>query len=507
VVSPTSGVADHAADLLTRVGAARAHDLDHPALIDDHGALTYGALIDRVEAVAAVLADLGVARGERVASLGTTRGDVFVTLLACARLGALLVPLNLRLATAELDWMLDDCAVTAIVGDDELLDRLAHRGEPRLGFAALTDRANAALCDGRRIVADPSRGRGADELMVVYTSGTTGRPKGAVLTQSAIVAHAENAIDAFGITADDRTLVALPLFHVGGLNVTATPTLLCGGTVCCHGRFDPQRWLIDVEQLRPATSVLVPAMLDAVIRHPAFAATDLSSLRYLVSGSSIIPDQLMEAFLDRGVPTGQVYGLTETGPIATAQPVDEVFDRVGSSGFASPNSEIRISGAGGLPAGVGEPGEVLVRGGNVFSRYWNRPEDTAAAFVGGWFRTGDIGSLDAEGRLTIHSRMKEMIISGGENVYPAELEAVLADDPRIAESAVVGRPDERWGEVPVAVVVSAPGASLTADDVLALFTDRLARYKHPKAVQFVDALPRNAMGKVRKSAVVALVTR
>lgn len=486
-------VSDSRDDLLAKVAAVRRDQPDHPALADDRGVLSYGDLVARAEATAALLAERGVGRGERVASLGTTRSDVFVTLLACARLGAMLVPLNLRLANAELDWILDDCAVQLIVGDEELVERLSHRPEARTGFATLAEQAAA----GGGSAVEIGGGTVTDELLVVYTSGTTGRPKGAVLTQAAIVAHAENAVDAFGITAEDRTLVVLPLFHVGGLNITATPTLLHGGTVHC-APFDPQRWLRDVERIRPTTSILVPAMLDAVIHQPAFATTDLSSLRYLVSGSSTIPDHLMQAFLDRGVPTGQVYGLTETGPIATAQPVSELFDRVGSSGFASPNSELRIARADGSVADVDEAGEVLVRGGNVFTRYWNHADASTAAFDGEWFRTGDVGSLDSEGRLTIHSRLKDVIISGGENIYPAELETVLAGDERIAEAAVVGRPDERWGEVPVAVVVTAPGATLTEHDVFELFTDRLARFKHPKAVRFVDALPRNAMGKLQK---------
>lgn len=465
---------------------------DHLALVDDHGVLDHAGLAEAVERTAAGLVAHGVERGDRVGCLGTTRADVFVTLFSCARLGAALVPINLRLADAEIDWILDDCAVSIVVGDDGQLDRLRHRTEPLLSFDG--DDWRAASADA------PVVGANDDDLLIVYTSGTTGRPKGAVLRQSAVVANAENAEGMFALTDAETTLVCLPLFHVGGLNITATPTLLAGGTVRCHGAFDPARWLADVEAYRPTTSILVPAMMSAVIGHPGFAGADLSSLRYLATGSSEVPEALLRAFLERGVPTGQVYGLTETAPIAVHQLAEDVFDHVGTTGRAARLSSLRIVAPDGdeLPPGV--EGEVQLGGPNLFDRYWNDPVATAEAKVDGWFRTGDMGVVDDTGELTIRGRIKEMIISGGENVYPAEVERVLLDDDRVAEVAVVGRPDERWGQVPVAVVVSQPGVTPTEHELLALFPGRLARFKHPAAVVFVDELPRNAMGKLQKVA-------
>ncbi|MEM8904413.1 MAG: AMP-binding protein, partial [Actinomycetota bacterium] len=369
--------------------------------------------------------------------------------------------------------------------------RLRHRSEPLLCF----EEAHWRPTDG-----EPGHDEGTtdDDVLVVYTSGTTGRPKGAVLTQSAILANERNADGMFDLGPDDVTLVCLPLFHVGGLNITATPTLLVGGTVRCHGAFDPGRWLADVAEHQVATTVLVPAMMAAVIGHPDFATADLSSLRYLATGSSEVPEPLLRAFLDRRVPTGQVYGLTETAPIAVHQRAAEVFDHVGSTGRAARLSELRIVSPEGEVLPAGHEGEVQLRGPNLFDRYWNDPAATAEAKVDGWFRTGDVGVVDADGELTIRGRIKEMIISGGENVYPAEVERVLLDDDRVAEVAVVGRPDERWGEVPVAVVVAAPGAALDEAGLLARCDGRLARFKHPAAVVFVDELPRNAMGKLQK---------
>jgi fatty-acyl-CoA synthase len=464
---------------------------EHPALVDDHGLLDYAALGTAIEQTVGGLRAHGIDRGARVGSLSTTRADVFVTLLACARLGASLVPVNLRLATPEIDWILDDCEVSAVVGDEVHLERLVHRAEPLLSFDDETwwSSPEAAADCGASL---------DDDLLIVYTSGTTGRPKGAVLTQAAVLANAENADGMFDLTPADSTLICLPLFHVGGLNITATPTLLAGGTVRCHGAFEPGRWLADVAEHRPTTSILVPSMMVAVVGHAHFAGADLSSLRYLATGSSEVPVHLLRAFLDRGVPIGQVYGLTETAPIAVHQRAEEVFDHVGSSGRSARLCEMRIVSPEGDELPAGEEGEVQLRGPNVFDRYWNDPDATADAKTDGWFRTGDVGVVDVHGELAICGRIKEMIVSGGENVYPAEVEQVLLDDERIAEVAVVGRPDERWGEVPVAIVVRRDGAEPGEDELLGLFPERLARFKHPAEIVFVDELPRNAMGKLQK---------
>jgi fatty-acyl-CoA synthase len=463
---------------------------DRLALVDDHRTLSYAGFTAAIEQAAAWMTGRGVQRGDRVAVLSTNRAEVFVALFACAHLGATLVPLNTRLADAELAWMVEDCGVALAVGDSTLVGRIAQV-VTAVAYEDLDWFASQSATTASVGVAD-------DDILIVYTSGTTGRPKGAVLKQSALIANAENGRVAFGITRDHLTLGVLPLFHVGGLNITATPTLLAGGCVRLHPAFDPARWLADVAAFRPTTSILVPAMIVAVTNHPDWASTDLSSLTYLVTGSSEIPLKLLHQFLDRNVPIGQVYGLTETSPIAIVQRRADVFTHVGSTGHAAALTRFRIVDSEGRDVPIGDEGEIVVAGPNIFDRYWENPSGTTDAFDGEWFRTGDMGVAAADGQVRVCGRIKEMVISGGENIYPAELEAVLLEDPRIAEAAVVGRADDRWGEVPVAVVVAAAGASLTEYDVFALFTDRLARFKHPKAVVFVNQLPRTAMGKIRK---------
>jgi len=276
------------------------------------------------------------------------------------------------------------------------------------------------------------------------------------------------------------------MFHVGGLNNQTLPALLAGAMVTLHRRFDPSLWLAEVGARRPTVSLLVPAAMQAVIAHPAWATTDLSSLKMLNAGSMVVPDSLIRAFHERGVPVGQIYGCTETAPIATVLLKEDAARRLGSAGKAAPHCEVRLV-----------EGEVQVRGPNVMRGYWNDPVATAAAFApGGWFRTGDLGRFDGDGFLWIMGRSKDVIISGGENVYPAELENVLADCPAIAEAAVVGVADAKWGEAACACIVRRHPIDEAA--VLALFRGRLAKFKHPRRVVFLDALPRNVMGKVQK---------
>ncbi len=242
----------------------------------------------------------------------------------------------------------------------------------------------------------------------------------------------------------------------------------------------------------------VPAVAQALSRHARFAAADLSSLRAMCTGSSTVPEAVIRPWMDRGIPVTQVYGMTESGPTAIALSIADAERKIGSCGKPAAHCEARVVDAEGRDVVQGHPGEIWLRGPNVMTGYWRNPEATADAFTDGWLQTGDIGHQDADGFYYVDDRKKDVVISGGENIYPAELEAILADCPHIAEAAVVGRPDPTWGEVPIACIVPQPGAALTPDDVLALFQDRLARYKHPRDIVFLEALPRTAMGKVEK---------
>jgi len=433
--------------------------------------LTYAELWKRVVRAAR---GLRVAKGERIAWLGYNHPDMLVLLFAAARCGAILVPLNWRLTAAEHRAILRDCQPRWLFSDAELAPAARALGIPLGSLDAQTGAAAAGTDD--------------DELLLVYTSGTTGKPKGAVLTQAALLWNGYNSMHAHDLGQADHVLSTLPMFHVGGLNNQTVPALLAGATVTLHKRFEAGAWLAAVQARKPTLSLLVPATLQAVIAHRDWARCNLSSLRLLNTGSMVVPESLIRAFHERGVAVGQIYGATETAPIAIVLLREDAMRKVGSTGKPALHCEVKLV-----------DGEICVRGPNVMRRYWNDPAATAQVLDHeGWFRTGDLARVDDEGYYWIVGRSKDVIISGGENIYPAELENVMADCPEIAESAVVGVADAKWGEAACAVVVRRPGAVIDEAAVLALFKDRLARYKHPRRVVFADALPKSALGKIRK---------
>jgi fatty-acyl-CoA synthase len=471
------------------------------AIVFESREVPYAALAQEIERLAAALADeLGVAAGDRVAILAQNRPEFLVLVFACARIGAICVPLNWRLAPPEHRYILQD-ADTAVLfcepqfreGIDAIRPQLAVRAFVGFGFSGGGWRAYDSLLADR---AAPRRGRPADPALIVYTSGTTGRPKGAVLTQDALQWNAVNSTALHDLVSTDRVLTFLPMFHVGALNIQTLPALHAGATVILQARFQPDEALQAIARRRPSVTLVVPAVMSALIAHPAWRKTDISCLRVVGAGSSIVPLDLIRAFHVRGVPVCQIYGSTETAPIAIVLRREDAMRKEGSTGTAALHCEARIVDEQARDVPRGTRGEILVRGPNVMTGYWRDPAATAEALVDGWFRTGDIGHQDEEGFFWVDERKKDLIISGGENIYPAELEAILAECGDVAEAAVVARPDPRWGEVPIAVVVRRPGADLAAEQVRALFAGRLARFKHPHDVIFVDGLPRNAIGKV-----------
>ncbi len=469
-------------------------------------AWSYAALAARIAAAARLLKDgLGVERGDRIAFLGYNSVEFLTLLFACARLGALLTPLNWRLAAPEHRYILGDAGASILLVEPEFL---AHAETlratlPDCRFVAFAAAAPGWLSYGELMAAAGGDGRNAHDglespLLVVYTAGTTGRPKGAVLTQSALLWNAVNSAAMHDLVSDDVILTTLPMFHVGGLNIQTLPALHAGASVILHRRFELEPAMRAIALEKPTLTVLVPAQLKAFIEHAGWTELPLGSLRAVTTGSTIVPLPLIAAWQARGVPMIQVYGSTETAPIAVHQRIADAFGSVGSTGKPALHCEALIAAPDGREAAPGERGEILVRGPNVMREYWGDPAATAAALADGWFHTGDIGHRDAAGNFYVDERKGNVIISGSENIYPAELEAVLHASPEIADAAVVARPHERWGEVPIAVVVPRPDAALTAERVLALFAGRLARFKHPHDVVFVEALPRNAMGKVLK---------
>ena len=471
---------------------------DQTALIFEDLAISYGQLAARSARLAAWLQnERGLAPGARVAWLGFNTPDMLAMLFACARTGLVLVPLNWRLSDQELAAIVADAGAVLAVIDRSCAERvaafasvpLAYAREPRQNLSRLPDIADepglaASSC------AAPERG-----VLLIYTSGTTGRAKGALLTQEALCYNARNAQHMHDMTAADRVLTVLPMFHVGGLNIQTLPALECGATVILEARFDATSTLAVIAQLQPTLTVQVPATISALLAHAAWQATDLSSLRACTTGSTDVPLPLIAALHARGLPVIQVYGATETGPLAIYQRIEHAYSHAGSIGQAGLHTEIRLVDEAGQDVADGEAGEILVRGPHVARGYWDHTSRDVVAFVDGWFASGDVAERDPQGFFWFKDRRKHVIISGGENIYPAELERVLAVSGLLREAAVAGRPDPHWGEVPVVVAVRAR-AETEREDVLQLFDGQLARYKQPQDVVFVDALPRNAMGKV-----------
>jgi fatty-acyl-CoA synthase len=296
-------------------------------------------------------------------------------------------------------------------------------------------------------------------------------------------------------------LTTLPLFHVGGLNIQTTPALHAGASVTLHAKFEPRATLEAIERERITLTVLVPAQLEAMMALPRWQSADLSSLRMIATGSTIVSEAFVRKVSARGVPVIQVYGSTETCPIAAYVRAADALRKAGSAGAPALHCELKVVGEDGLELPAGGDGEILVRGPNVAAGYWNAPGESAEAFRDGWYHSGDLGHFDADGHLYVVARKKDMIISGGENIYPAEVESVLLECPAIEEACVVGRPEARWGEAVVAAVVLKPGCRMTEAEALALFEGRIARYKHPREVRFLERLPRSALGKIQKEAV------
>jgi fatty-acyl-CoA synthase len=478
---------------------------DKVALRFEGRSLSYAPFAARIVAAARALkSQLGVARGDRVAILAANHPDYLVLLYACARLGAMLVPLNWRLAVPEQILILSDASVKALVVEEIFAEIIAPLAAALpeahvvgLDFArenvpSLDLLIAEAGGDGRNPHTDFS-----SPLLIVYTSGTTGRPKGAVLRQEALLWNAAMSQHMHDLTARDHVLTVLPLFHVGGLNIQTTPALQLGATVSLHARFAPGATLDAIAADRPSLIVLVPTTIQALIEHPGWAETDISALRAVTTGSTQVPQPLIDAITARGVPVLQVYGSTETSPIAVYTRLGGDLARPGSTGLPGLACEARVVDNAGREVPHGERGEIVVRGPNVLFEYWGNAAATAEALREGWFHTGDIGTRDADGYFYIHDRKNNVIISGAENIYPAEIERVLAHHPAVAEVAVIGRPDPRWQEVPVAYVVPRAGVAADAEALKQHVAAHLARFKVPREIVFVDSLPKNALGKVQ----------
>jgi fatty-acyl-CoA synthase len=471
--------------------------------------LTYGAMAERAVALAGGLAERGVGRGEVVALLSYNCPELLETIFAANFLGAIAMPINWRLAAPEVRYILEHSGARALVCDGALVDLAAEATSgmeaaliracvsPRVagnGWTTLDD----LRCATNEAVRLPQAADDVHRLM--YTSGTTGRPKGVMITHANLAWKNLAHITEFGFTGADLGLACGPLYHVGALDLTTTSLIAAGATTIIHRAFEASAVVDELERSRVSTVWLAPAMVNAIMALPDMEHRDLSSVRVVVNGGEKMPIPLIER-LQRTFPSAwfaDAYGLTETVSGDTFLDRESMVRKLGSVGRPCLYLEIDIWDEQRRSLAAGEPGEIVIRGPKVFKGYWRDAAATDAAFAGGWFHTGDIGVRDEDGYLFIVDRLKDMIVSGGENIASSEIERVLYEHHAVLEAAVVGRPDDRWGEVPVAFVVLRPDASATADVLLDHCRDQLARFKVPKAVTFLEALPRNPSGKVLK---------
>ena len=476
-----------------------------PAIPESTGlTVSYRELHQRSLAAAAHLqAQWGLQAGDRVAWLGLNHPAQIVLLFALARLGAILVPLNHRLAPAEWAAVLANCTPRLLVHDDnfaqsaQVLAELAHI--PALAAGELPTETSSHWAP------EPLADAWSTPTLLVYTSGTTGLPKAAVHTQGNLLSNMAIAAQAQGLSERDAVLTVLPLFHVGGLCIQTLPALSVGASVLLHARFDAGATLDAIERDRPTLTLQVPATLKALYEHPRWPTADVSSLRAVWAGSSILPSAALSGFHARGIPVCNVYGSTETGPFSIALPPEQAQSHAGTCGWPAAGVEMKLCDVFGDVVAPGEVGELCLRAPNVVQRYW---PDLPAVDSDGFFHSGDLAQQAGDGSVTVVGRSKDMIISGGENIYPAEIEHALLTHPWVSECAVVAQADPRWGEVAVAVIVLTQEADRGEDwaaPLQAHLSERLARYKQPRRWLAVDALPKTALGKVQKAALKALL--
>ncbi|NKE63421.1 long-chain fatty acid--CoA ligase [Lentzea sp. PSKA42] len=476
------------------------------ALVQADRTLTYAGLAHRVDRLAAALTRLGVRRGDRVAYLGVNDITVFETLFATALCGAIFVPLNHRLSGVEIGYMLADCGASLLVHSADADELVAAAGAlPRvLRTSEFDAEINTEIAAGGE---PPAAGVTFDDpCLLLYTSGTTGKPKAAVLTHGNLTWNTVNQLAHFDVLSTDRALCIAPLFHCVGLGQITLPTLFKGGSVEPVAKFDPGVILARIEQAGITGFSAVPTMLQMMCQDPSWDTTDLSSLTCVLYGGSPVQERVARAWLDRGVRLLQGYGMTEASPGVSMGTHDGTPEHPLSAGVPHFFTDMAALGHDerATPFGA-EPAELLVRGPNVFAGYWNRPQESLDSFIDGeWFRSGDVVRVD-DGWTHVVDRVKDLIISGGENVYPAEVEAVIVQLDEVESCAVVGVPDERWGEVGVAYVVTRTDLSESA--LRSHLEANLARYKVPRHLCFVDTLPRNATGKIRRVELRAMAAR
>ncbi len=498
----------HAADLLS----TRAHlTPDRVALVELHTGqrYTYAELNARASRIANALRGLGVEQGDRVSILAQNSVVYSDLLFGLAKVGAIFTPLNWRLVARELAYIVNDAAPKVLIVGPEYTSVLAAM-RPEIDVPHILSLEGAAI-EGAPAYedllaaaseAEPPRPPLAaeDTLAILYTSGTTGRPKGALIPHRQVLWNCVNTAVSWGLTETDVAPIFTPMFHAGGLFIFLTPLVYLGGRVVVARSFDTDATLRAIQD-EGCTAVLgVPTLFQMWRNSPIFPEVDLSRVRFFISGGAPCPPALIESWREaKGVPFRQGYGLTEVGVNCFTMTDDEAARKIGSVGKPIFHSKMRLVDSDGQDVAVGEPGELWIWGPHVCTGYWRNPDATREALRDGWFRTGDIARMDADGCYTIIGRAKDMIISGGENVYAAEVETVFRQHAAVQDAALIGMPDEQWGEVGLMIVVLRPGRSVSEAALKQFCEGRLARYKIPKKIVFAEALPYSPYGKVVKA--------
>jgi fatty-acyl-CoA synthase len=491
------------------------------ALIDTqhaHRRITYAEWNRAANRTAHLLRSLGVGKGDRVAILAHNCVEYLDVWFACGKLGAIMQPLNWRLTTHELAALLADATPSVLIYGPEFASHVAELRDTSPSvrhWIALDANARAGdshhRFDARESLGDDSPPRVElnwdDPWVLCYTGGTTGTPKGAILTHGNIGANAVNTVASWGLAPDDVAILNAPLFHAGGLNVFTAPLVLIGGASIVCRAFDCDQVYDLIAESGVTLFFGVPTMFSALQQHPRWETSDWSGLKLVISGGAPCPMPIFERFWARGVDFKTGYGLTEAGPNTFWLPPEDVRRKPGAVGYPLFYIDVRAVDDSGAECAPGEVGALLIRGPHVCAGYWNRPEETARTIVDGWLHTGDLACRDSDGCYTIVGRRKDVIISGGENIYPAEVESVLCAHPAVAEAALIGVPESHWGEVGWAYVVPRPGHVLDDESLISFARERLARYKVPKRVVIAPSLPRTGAGKIDKQALQAEAAR
>lgn len=482
------------------------------AIVSDDKRITYAELNSRINSLANKLIQIGIKKGDRINVLLLNTNEILETMFACAKIGAIFVPMNIRLSVKEIHYIVNDSDGKVFIYDEKLIETAEGLKKNnnkikyfiKVGHLVKSHDINYEEFISDSINQNPNIKTSLEDThMIMYTSGTTGNPKGVMLTQGNTQWNAINAINALPILENDITLTVAPIFHIGGMNSFTTPTLYKGGTVVLMDKFNPENVLRMIEKEKVTTLFLVAAMWIAITQCPNISQFNLTTLRLNLSGGAPCPITVIEFFQKRKIPFFEGLGATEAAAYITVLDSKYSHNKNGSVGKTLIHSEIKILDSFGNKVLQGDVGELVVKGPNIMEGYWKNPKETKESLKNGWYHTGDLAKIDSEGFIYIVDRKTEMIITGGENVYPIEVVQVLYNHPNVSEVAVVGIPDEKWGEsIKAYIVLKNSNTILTLDDIQEFCKDKLARFKIPKSIENIEKLPRNATGKILRDKLV-----